>query len=221
MRFDILTIFPNILDSYIKESILKIAQAKEKIKINTYDIREFTKDKHKKIDDTPYGGGPGMVMMVQPIYDCLKSIPRMERSRIIMLDPAGPEYTQKTAASYSKVFDQIILICGRYEGFDDRVHKLVDERLSIGKYILSGGELPALIIVESVTRLLPGVLGDAESIVEETYSENLDYVEYPQYTRPATFKTDGGKEWNVPNVLQSGDHGKIDKWREENHRKND
>ena len=163
MRFDILTIFPHIFDSYFQESILRIAQEKQKIEIHVHDIREYTKNKHKKTDDLPYGGGPGMVMMIQPIYDCLKAVPRLTRPRVIMFDPGGAEYTQVHAKHYGEQYDQIILLCGRYEGFDERVYNLVDERVSIGKYVLSGGEIPAMIVTETVTRLLPGVLGDDNS----------------------------------------------------------
>lgn len=216
MRFDILTIFPLCLNSYTNESILKIAQAKQKIELHTHDIRAYSTNKHHKTDDLPYGGGPGMVMMLQPIYDCLKSVPRLSRSRVIMLDPAGTEYTQIHAKQYSEQYDQIILICGRYEGFDERVYNLVDERISIGRYVLSGGELPAAIIVESVTRLLPGVLGDDTSTHDETFSGALDYVEYPQYTRPETFTAETDKNWTVPPVLLSGNHAEIAKWREQN-----
>lgn len=219
MRFDIVTIFPNIFDSYVNESILKIAQAKGKIEIHTHDIRAYTKNKHKKTDDLPYGGGPGMVMMVQPIYDCLKAIPRLNRSLVVMFDPGGTQYTQPMAKVYGEEYDQIILLCGRYEGFDERVYNLVDERISIGKYVLSGGELPAMIVVETIARLLPGVLGDDASSQDETFSGDLDYVEYPQYTRPETFTTDDGKEWSVPPVLLSGNHAEIAKWRKENPKK--
>jgi len=216
MRFDILTIFPHIFDSYFQETILKIAQQKEKIEIHVHDIRAFTKNKHNKTDDLPYGGGPGMVMMVQPIYDCLKAVPRLAKSRVVMFDPGGTEYTQVQAKHYGETYDQIIMICGRYEGFDERVYNLVDERISIGKYVLSGGEIPAMIVTETITRLLPGVLGHIESTHDETFSGSLDYVESPQYTRPETFITDAGDTWTVPPVLLSGNHAEIEKWRREN-----
>jgi len=216
MRFDILTIFPQCLDSYINESILKIAQAKGKIEIHTHDIRAYSSNKHHKTDDLPYGGGPGMVMMLQPIYDCLKAVPRLTRHRVLMFDPGGTEYTQIHAKHYSEQYDQIILLCGRYEGFDERVYNLVDERISVGKYVLSGGELPAAIVVESVTRLLPGVLGDDTSTHDETFSGALDYVEYPQYTRPEIFTTDAGETWTVPPTLLSGNHAQIEQWRKQN-----
>lgn len=216
MRFDILTIFPNIFASYLNESILKIAQAKGKIEIQTHDIRAYSTDKHHKTDDLPYGGGPGMIITLQPIYDCLRAVPRLERSRIIMFDPGGVEYTQPQAQHYGEQYDQLILLCGRYEGFDERVYNLVDERVSIGKYVLSGGEIPALIVVETVTRLLPGVLGDANSTKNETFSGDLDYVEYPQYTRPEVFTAADGQEWSVPLILLSGNHAQIAEWRKQN-----
>ena len=213
MVFHIITIFPHIFDSYFQETILKIAQEKQKIEIHVHDIRAYTKNKHKKTDDLPYGGGPGMVMMVQPIYDCLKAIPRLEKSRIIMFDPSGIEYTQVRAKHYSESYDQMIMLCGRYEGFDERVYNLVDERVSIGKYVLSGGEIPVMIVTETVARLLPGVLGHIESTHDETFSGSLDYVEYPQYTRPEKFVTDEGEEWVVPPTLLSGNHADIEHWR--------
>lgn len=216
MQFDILTIFPNIFDSYFQESIIKIAQEKNKITINIHDVREFAKNKHKKVDDTPYGGGPGMVLMVQPFYDCIQSIKRLERSRVLMMDPAGTEYSQPLANHYGEQYDQIIILCGRYEGFDERIYNLVDERISVGKYVLSGGEIPAMIITETVARLLPGVLGDDTSSHEETYTRNLDYVEHPQYTKPATFTTDENEDWSVPDILLSGHHADIEEWRKNN-----
>lgn len=218
MRFDILTLFPKIFDSYFNESILKIAQQKQKIEIHSHNIRDYSTDKHHKVDDIPYGGGPGMVMTVQPIYDCLKAIPRLPKSRVIMLDPAGTEYTQPLAQNYGEHYDQLILLCGRYEGFDERVYNLVDERISIGKYVLSGGELAAMVVVETISRLLPGVLGDDQSSVTETFSGDLDYVEHPQYTRPEKFLTPTGQSWDVPAVLVSGNHAKIAEWRTQHHK---
>lgn len=219
MRFDIVTIFPNIFSSYFEETILKIAQAKNKIEIHVHDIREYSKDKHHKTDDLPYGGGPGMVMTVQPIYDCLRAIPRIGRSRVLMFDPAGTGYTQVQAQHYSESCDQLILLCGRYEGFDERVYHLVDDRVSIGKYVLSGGEIPAMVVIETVTRLLPGVLGALESTKDETFSGNLDYIEYPQYTRPETFTTPSDEQWSVPPVLLSGNHAEIEQWRKTHFKK--
>lgn len=208
MQFDVLTIFPKIFESYFNTSILKIAQQKKKIKINIHNIRDYSKNKHHKTDDSPYGGGPGMVMTVQPIYDCLKKIRKNKKTKIIILDPAGKMFNQKIAVNYSKKVEQIILICGRYEGFDERVYDLADEKISIGQYVLSGGELPAMVVVEAISRMIPGVLGHTHSNQDETFSPDLDYIEYPQYTKPADFK---GKK--VPKILLSGNHQKIKEWR--------
>ena len=210
MKFDIITIFPHILDSYINESILKRAQKAGHIKINTHNLRDFTTDKHKSVDDTPYGGGPGMILMIEPIYQMLKSIKRKKKSKIILLDPAGQQFNQKKAQEYSKL-DQLIFICGRYEGVDARVDKFIDEKISIGPYVLSGGELGAAVITEAVARLLPGVLGSSQSLQYETFSgKKSDVIEHPQYTRPEKFKSQ-----KVPDVLLSGNHAEIEKWRKE------
>jgi len=211
MQIDLITIFPHIFSSYTNESILAIAQKKKKLVIKTHDLRSVATDKRRTIDDKPYGGGPGMLMMVEPWAKMLKKVKRLKRSRVIMLDPAGKQFTQKMAADYAKKYDQLIFVCGRYEGFDERITKLVDERVSVGPYVLSGGELPALIITEAVTRLLPGVLGHLESTVEETFSDGVT-AEYPHYTRPEVAVING-KKYRVPKVLLSGDHKKIAEWR--------
>jgi len=214
IKFDILTIFPKIFDSYFDESILKRAQEKELIKINIHDLRGYTTDKHKTVDDRPYGGGPGMILMVEPIAKALQALKRNKKSEIrnqkrrtIMLTPAGKKFTQREAERLAK-YDQIVLLCGRYEGFDARIDKLVDEKISIGDYVLAGGELPALVVVEAVARQVPDVVGHEHALDEETFSKDLDYIEYPQYTRPEDFK--GQK---VPKVLLSGNHAEISKWR--------
>ena len=208
MQYDIITIFPEILDSYFNESILKRAQKAKKITIKTHDLRKYAKGRHKQVDDTPYGGGPGMVLMVEPIYKALKKIKKKKKSKIILLDPAGRQFSQKLAQNYTKL-DQLIFICGRYEGIDARVDKLVNEKVSIGPYVLSGGELASAVIIESVARLLPGVLGKFESTQDETFSgKKADVIEYPQYTRPEIFN-----KWQVPKILLSGNHQEIDKWR--------
>jgi len=217
MQFDIITIFPEIFESYFNASILYIAQKKKKIKIKVHNLRDYTTDRHRTVDDRPYGGGPGMLMMVEPFYKALRDIKKKRKCKIIMLDPAGKKFTQKVAEGYNKL-DQIILLCGRYEGFDERIKKLVDERVSIGEYVLSGGELPAMIIVEAVTRLLPGVLNHEHSTKEETFSPDLDYIEYPQYTRPEFFRL-GGKKLSVPKVLLTGNHQKINEWRRKHRKK--
>ncbi len=211
LQFDILTIFPAIFDSYFKESIIKRALEKKLIKINIHNFRDFAKDKHKTVDDRPYGGGPGMILKVEPIYRCLANIKRKKKSKIVLLTPKGKTFNQKIASTLSKL-NQLILICGRYEGFDERVRKLVDQEISIGDYVLTGGELPAMVIVDAVARLVPGII-EAESLAEETFYKK-GYIEYPQYTRPEVFKN-----LRVPKVLLSGDHKKIREWRKRYERK--
>jgi len=214
IQFDILTIFPEIFNSYFEESIIKRAQKNKLIKINIWNLRNWSQGKHKQVDDRPYGGGPGMILMVQPIAKAIaeirnkKSEIRKQKLRVIMLTPAGKKFTQREAERLAK-YDQLILLCGRYEGFDARVDKLVDEKISIGDYVLAGGELPAMIVLEAVARQIPGVVGHEHALDEETFSKDLDYIEYPQYTRPEVFN--GTK---VPKVLLSGNHAEIKKWRE-------
>lgn len=245
MHFDVLTLFPDIIHSYSEESILGRAQSKELIRIAAHNFRLDTKDKQKHVDDRPYGGGAGMILQVQPIFDCLKRIKALkaqkvgkawkiekntrQKQKIILMDPAGKKFDQRMAEKFSKL-DRLILICGRYEGFDARVHKLIDERISVGEYVLAGGELPALAITEAVARLVPGVLGNHESLHEETFSFNslsspvkqkrtasevqnsTSDKEYLQYTRPEDFMG-----WKVPAILLSGDHQKISAWRRKQH----
>jgi len=211
MKFDILTIFPDIVYQYSSESILKRAQKAGLIKIKAHNFRDYTKDKHNRVDDHPYGGGAGMVIQVQPVYDCLKKIKTKKggrKNKIIIMDPAGKKFDQRMAEKFSKL-DQLVIVCGRYEGFDERIYKLADEKISVGDYVLSGGELPALMVVEAVSRLIPGVLGNDESLLEETFVKKAaGRREYPQYTRPENFM--GLK---VPKVLLSGNHEKIAEWR--------
>jgi tRNA (guanine37-N1)-methyltransferase len=209
MKFDILTIFPDIFDSYFDETIIKRAQSKKLVAIDIHDIRKATTDKHNTVDDKPYGGGPGMVMKVDPIYKTLKKVKRKKNSKVILLDPAGKQFDHSKAKKYSKL-DQMVFICGRYEGVDARVEKLIDEKVSVGPYVLSGGELPAMVIIEAVSRLIPGVLGHENSPLDDTFSKGKDYVEFPQYTRPSKFE-----QWAVPKILLSGNHKKIAEWREE------
>ena len=212
-EFHIISAFPNILDSYFNDSILKRAQNKKLIKIINHNIRDFSKDKHKNIDDTPYGGGVGMILMVEPIYLAWKSIRKKKKSLTILLTPAGKIFNQPQAKKLTD-YDQIIFICGRYEGVDARVDEFVDLKLSIGNYILTGGELGAAIIIDSVSRLIPGVLGKFESTKDESHSKK-GVLEYPHYTRPEIFKM-GRKRIQVPEVLLSGNHAKIKEWRENN-----
>lgn len=212
MRFDIITIFPHILDSYFNESILKRAQTSGKIAINNHDLRNWTSDPHKTVDDSPYGGGPGMVMKVDPIYRAVEDIKNKaggKKVRVIVFSAKGKKFTQKDAHRYLE-YDQLILICGRYEGIDQRViDHIADEEVSIGEYVLTGGELPAGVIVDSVARLIPGVLGNEESIVEESYTGE-ETIEYPQYTRPEVYN-----DWKVPDVLITGNHQAIKDWRDQ------
>ncbi|MEI7425312.1 MAG: tRNA (guanosine(37)-N1)-methyltransferase TrmD [Candidatus Moraniibacteriota bacterium] len=217
MRFDIITIFPQILNSYLQESIIGRAQKNKFIEIFTHNLRDYTDDKNGKVDDTPYGGGAGMVLQVQPIYACVEKIKKIitkkqnkANTRIILFSAKGKKYTQRTAERLAK-YTNLVLICGRYEGVDERVAKnIADEEISIGDYVLTGGEIPALIIVDSVARLLPGVLGNAESAKNESHKIK-NYKEHPQYSKPQEFNN-----WPVPAVLMSGNHNEIKKWREKN-----
>lgn len=215
MQFDILTLFPESLTSYLDASIIGRAQASKKISVHLHNFRDHTTDKHHTVDDKPYGGGPGMILKIEPLYRCLKKIRRKKKSRVVLLTPGGQLFTQQVAERFAKL-DQLILICGHYEGFDHRIMKLVDETLSVGPYVLTGGELPALTILDATTRLVKGVLGNDASAADESYTGGLDYVEYPQYTRPETFKPRKGESWNVPSVLLSGNHKSISEWRTKN-----
>lgn len=213
MRFDILTIFPNIFDSYLSESIIKRALENKLIEIHVHDIRKYSKDKHKKVDDIPYGGGAGMVMTPQPLFDAITAIKKLNKGPVIYLTPQGKTLTQSKSEKIAKKSKGLILLCGRYEGIDERIREtLIDEELSIGNYVLTGGELPAMVLMDSVSRLIPGVLGKEESHLEDSFSKSLDRKkEYPHYTRPQIFE--GLK---VPDVLTSGDHKKIAAWRRKN-----
>ena len=205
MKFDVLTLFPEMFQA-IKQSILGRAEEKNLIQINLINIRDFSKDKHKKVDDTPYGGGAGMVMRADVVYDAYKSV-QNENAKVIYLTPQGKKLDQKKVEELSKE-KHLILLCGHYEGIDQRViDKIVDEEMSIGDYVLTGGELPAMVLIDSVSRYVEGVLSEG-STNEESFSQGL--LEYPQYTRPETFE--GVK---VPEILLSGHHENIKKWREE------
>lgn len=217
MRFDIITIFPKIFDSYFNESILKRTQQKKLVKINIHNLRDYTADKRKTVDDKPYGGGFGMVLMVEPIAKAVQDIKKRSRVRkrkIILLSAKGKKFDQKMAQKFSKL-DQLIIISGRYEGIDERVAKYIaDEEISIGNYILTGGELPAMVLVDAVTRLIPGTITKG-SLEEESFSKADKYKEYPHYTRPEEIVIDGKKR-KVPKVLLSGNHQKIKEWQEKN-----
>jgi tRNA (guanine37-N1)-methyltransferase len=217
MQFHIVTIFPRIFCSYLEESIILRAQKSKIVGVFSHNLRDYTTDKHGKVDNTPYGGGAGMVLQVQPIYACVKNIEKLiakksknPKTRIILFSAKGKKYTQRTAERLAR-YDNLILICGRYEGVDERVARYIaDEEVSIGDYVLTGGELPALVVIDSVTRLLSGVLGNDESIKNESHKKK-NYKEYPQYSKPSEFNG-----WQVPEVLMSGNHGEIKKWRDKN-----
>jgi tRNA (guanine37-N1)-methyltransferase len=204
MKFDILTLFPNMFEGAFSESIIKRAVEANKVEINIIDFRKYTKDIHNKVDDTPYGGGAGMVLAPQPIFDAVEDI-RTEKSKVILLTPSGTPYKQKMAYDLSKE-EHLIIICGHYEGFDERIRTLADMEISIGDYVLTGGEIPAMAIVDSITRLIPGVINERSHLDD---SFNNDYLlDYPTYTKPQNYR---GME--VPEVLISGNHQKIDEWR--------
>jgi tRNA (guanine37-N1)-methyltransferase len=208
MRIDILTLFPEMFESPLSFSILKRAREQGIVAVSLTNIRDFATDTYRKVDDKPYGGGPGMVMMPGPVFDCCEYVQRLSpsRGRVILLTPQGNRFDQAKARELAQE-PRVILIAGRYEGFDERIRTgLGAEPISIGDYVLNGGELPAMVIVDAVVRLLPGALGDEDSAKEDSFSEGL--LEYPQYTRPEVFR--GMK---VPEVLLSGDHGKIAQWR--------
>jgi len=241
MQFNIITIFPKIFSakggSYLNESILKRAQKNKLIEIKIHNLRDFTKDRHRKprrkasflrgrVDDRPFGGGPGMVIQIQPIIktvEFVKSKIKNQKSKIkiILFTPAGKQFNNKVAADLAKNYDNLIFICGRYEGVDARVKKVIKdlgfkvEEISIGDYVLTGGELPAMVLIDSVSRQIPGVLGKQESLEEKRYGAGL-----PTYTRPEIFiyPPAGGKKYRVPKILLSGNHKKIEEWREKNSR---
>jgi tRNA (guanine37-N1)-methyltransferase len=205
MRIDILTLFPDMFESPLGASIIGRAQSQGLIEIGLTDIRSFATDRHKTVDDTPYGGGPGMVMKAPPVVEAIEAV-RSTESRVVLMSPQGRVFNQSTARALSAC-PHLILVCGHYEGIDDRVRELViDDELSIGDYVLTGGELPAMVVTDAVARLLPGVLGDDASSADESHSDGL--LEYPQYTRPPEFRGLG-----VPSVLLSGNHGHVALWR--------
>lgn len=218
LRFDVITIFPEIFDSYLGASLIDRAQKKKLIKVKLHDLRKWTPDRHKTVDDRPYGGGIGMVLKVEPIYKAVRDIKKLKRvdkrkRKIILFTPRGKQFDQKTAYSLSKL-SHVIMICGRYEGVDERVARhIADMKLSIGNYVLMGGELPSLVVIETVARLIPKVLGKPK-LLEERITKEKGFIEYSQYTRPEIFNTKRGVNWKVPKVLLSGNHKKIQEWRE-------
>jgi tRNA (guanine37-N1)-methyltransferase len=214
-QFDIITIFPNILDSYFHESLFKRAVKNKLIKINTHNLRHWTSDRHQTVDDRVYGGGTGLLFKVEPIYKALKKLRTKNakfKTRVILTAANGKRFTQKEAERLSR-YDRLILVCPRYEGADARVEKMVDEKISVGDYVLAGGELPAAVIIEAVSRYIPGFVGKQESVKNESHSQS-GYLEHPHYTRPEVFVTKEGKKTRVPKVLLSGHHQEIKKWRQ-------
>lgn len=215
MRFDIFTILPEVFPPYLESSILQRARQRELIDIRIHNVRDYTHDKHHTTDDTPYGGGGGMVMKPEPIFEAVESVlgplPASRQQMpvpIILLTPQGRVFNQRVAEELSQ-YERIALICGRYEGVDERIREhLVTDEISIGDYVLTGGELPALVMIDALSRLIPGVLGDPDGAQDDSHSMGL--LEYPHYTRPPEFRG-----WSVPEVLLSGDHGKIERWRRE------
>lgn len=204
MKITILSLFPNMFDGFLTESIIKRAIQNGKVEVKIINFRDYSVYNNKQVDDTPYGGGAGMVLMCDPIFRCLDEI-RTTKSHIIILSPEGSIYNEKKARELSK-YEDIILICGHYEGFDERIKTLADEIISVGDFVLTGGEIPAMLIADSIIRLLPGAITN-ESLESESFNENL--LDYPVYTKPVVYR-----DMNVPDILLSGDHKKIDDYRE-------
>ena len=220
IKFDIITIFPEIFDSYFKESILGRAQKKKLLKIGIHNLRDFTKDKHHTVDDRPFGGGIGMVMKIEPIYKAVNALKKRKnkKTKVVLFTPRGKKFDQKMAYQFSKL-DQLIFISGRYEGIDERVAKhIADVEVSIGDYVLLGGELPAMVVIETISRLIPGVIGKPQLLDERIPvvrgRGGRGFIEYEQYTRPETFSPRKGINWKVPKALMQGDHKKIQQWRD-------
>ena len=209
MKIDILTLFPEMFDGFLNTSIIKRAIDKKLVTVNIINFRDYSLDPHNKVDDTPYGGGGGMVLMCQPIFDCIKAI-KNEKSHIIMLTPSGEVYSQQKAKSFVN-YEHLIILCGHYEGFDERIKTIIDEEISIGDYILTGGEIPSMVIADSVIRLIEGSISK-ESLINESFNDNL--LDYPTYTKPREYQ--GLK---VPEVLINGNHQEIAKYRLEQRHK--
>lgn len=208
MRFDIVTLFPDCFTSVLNSGLLAKALAKQIAQVNLVNPRDFTTDKHHKVDDEPYGGGVGMLMKPEPIFAAVESLPILPRREIILMSPQGQTINQPLLRELSTNFDQLVVICGHYEGVDERVLNLVTREVSLGDFILTGGEIPSMALINGVIRLLPGTVGKVESLKSESFEEGL--LDYPQYTRPATFR-----KWKVPDVLLSGNHAAISRWRYE------
>jgi tRNA (guanine37-N1)-methyltransferase len=206
VRFDIVTLFPDCFTSVLSSGLLGKALAKQIAIVNLVNPRDFTTDKHRKVDDEPYGGGVGMLMKPEPIFAAVESLPILPRREIILMSPQGQTINQPLLRELATNYDQLVVICGHYEGVDERVLHLVSREVSLGDFILTGGEIPAMALINGVVRLLPGTVGKAESLTSESFEEGL--LDYPQYTRPAVFRN-----WKVPDVLLSGNHAAIAKWR--------
>ncbi len=214
IRFDVLTLFPGIFASYLGQSLLDDAIRAGLVQVHTWNIRDWARDKHQRVDDRPFGGGPGMVLMAQPVVDCVEAVQAEagRPGRLVMLTPAGERLTQKVVERLARE-PRLLLLCGRYEGFDDRIRQVLNPwEISVGDFICNGGEVPAMVLIDSVIRLIPGVLGDEHSAVDESHSEP-GRLEYPQYTRPRVFR-----DLVVPEVLLSGNHGAIARWRQQQSR---
>lgn len=227
MQFHVITLFPEVIESYINIGILRRAiELKEKIEVFTHNPRDFTTDLHQTVDDSPFGGGPGMVMKVEPIYKVLEHITSTYPSKsrlVVFFKASGETFNQSMAKEFAMDYDQIIFICGRYEGIDARVEKYLSHRaISIGQFVLTGGELPALILTDAISRMIPNVLGNPESALDDSFTKSEDHGEFPQFTRPAIFQPDNPhlilssapEIWDVPEVLLSGNHAKIEEYRQ-------
>lgn len=213
MKIQIITLFPEMFDGVLNNSMMWKAQNQSAVEFSTIDLRQFGIGPRKQVDDTPYGGGDGMLLKPEPLFAALElAKSESPNAKVVAMSPSRTVWSQQMASEYAELKQDLIILCGRYEGFDERIFELVDEKISIGKYVLTGGELPAMIVVDSIVRLLPGVLGGEQSAEIESYSSG-DNIEFPQYTRPAEFR--GLK---VPDVLLSGNHAEIDKWRAKNQR---
>ncbi|WP_414753062.1 tRNA (guanosine(37)-N1)-methyltransferase TrmD [Anabaena sp. CCY 9910] len=208
MRFDIVTLFPDCFTSVLSSGLLGKALAKQIAQVNLVNPRDFTTDKHRKVDDEPYGGGVGMLMKPEPIFSAVESLPILERREVILMSPQGQTIDQPLLRELVSNYEQLVVICGHYEGVDDRVLHLVTREVSLGDFILTGGEIPAMALINGVVRLLPGTVAKTESLTAESFEEGL--LDYPQYTRPANFRG-----WKVPDVLLSGNHAAISQWRYE------
>lgn len=211
IRFDVLTLFPGIFDSYLKQSLLEDAIQAGLVEVHAWNVRDWTADKHNRVDDRPFGGGPGMVLMAQPVVDCVGAVRAKAEppGKLVMLTPAGERLTQRTVEKLAQE-PRLLLLCGRYEGFDDRIRQLLNPwEISVGDFVCNGGEVPAMVVIDSVIRLVPGVLGDEASAADESHSEE-GRLEYPQYTRPRNFR---GLE--VPEILLGGNHQAVARWRRE------